>query len=82
MCIRDRSGERTVSELVDVTGMGQTNVSKHLHQLTSSGLVSRRKEGLFAHYSLADQGVLQICDLICGRLERETKARRKALASR
>lgn len=76
-----RSREHTVSELVDATGMGQTNVSKHLHQLMSCGLVSRRKEGLFAHYSLADEGVLQICDLVCGRLERETRARRKALAA-
>jgi DNA-binding transcriptional ArsR family regulator len=77
-----RAREHTVTELVDVTGMGQANVSKHLHQLMACGLVSRRKEGLYAHYSLADRDVLKLCDLMCGRLERETKARKKALATK
>jgi DNA-binding transcriptional ArsR family regulator len=77
-----RDGERTVSDLVEQTGMGQANVSKHLQQLMSCGLVARRKEGLYAHYSLADRDVLKLCDLMCGRLERETKARKKALAAR
>lgn len=74
-----RGGERTVSEIVELTDMGQTNVSKHLQQLMSCGLVARRKAGLYSHYSLADRDVLKMCDLMCGRLERETNARRKAL---
>jgi DNA-binding transcriptional ArsR family regulator len=77
--LRDR--EHSVSELVASTGMGQANVSKHLQQLMSCGLVGRRKEGLFAHYSLADRDVLKMCDLMCGRLERETKARKKTFAA-
>jgi DNA-binding transcriptional ArsR family regulator len=77
-----RAREHSVSELVVETGMGQANVSRHLQQLMSCGLVSRRKEGLYAHYSLADRDVLKMCDLMCGRLERETKARKKALAGR
>jgi DNA-binding transcriptional ArsR family regulator len=77
-----RDGERTVSDLVEQTGMGQANVSKHLRQLMSCGIVARRKEGLYAHYSLADRDVLKLCDLMCGRLERETSARKKALATR
>ncbi len=77
-----RSREHTVSELVDVTGLGQANVSRHLQQLTACGLVSRRKEGLYSHYALADRDVLKLCDLMCGRLERETKARKKALSAR
>jgi DNA-binding transcriptional ArsR family regulator len=75
-----RTQEHTVSALVGETGMGQANVSKHLQQLMSCGLVARRKEGLFTHYSLADRDVLKMCDLMCGRLERETKVRRKALS--
>ncbi|HEY5162371.1 MAG TPA: metalloregulator ArsR/SmtB family transcription factor [Terriglobales bacterium] len=40
-----RSGEFTVSELVEETELGQTNVSKHLQLLYAMGFVSRRKEG-------------------------------------
>ena len=40
-----RSGEFTVSELVEDTELGQTNVSKHLQLLYAMGFVSRRKEG-------------------------------------
>jgi DNA-binding transcriptional ArsR family regulator len=74
-----RLREHTVSQLAKETGIGQANLSKHLQQLTACGLVSRRKAGLFTHYSLADRDVLKLCDLMCGRLERETKARKKAL---
>ena len=70
----------TVSELVEETGFGQANVSKHLHILHSIGFVRRRKEGLFVYYSLADKGVLAICDTMCGRLESEMKQRDKLLA--
>ncbi len=76
-----KSGERTVTELVTATGLGQANLSKHLQQLYAAGVVSRRKEGLFTYYALADKDVLKMCDLMCGRLDRETSARRKALSA-
>lgn len=75
-----RSGERTVTELVDETGFGQANVSKHLQHLFSLGFVRRRKEGLFTYYSLAGKSVLQLCDTMCGRLEAEMKVRNRMLA--
>ncbi len=76
-----RNDEHTVTELAEVTGMGQANLSRHLQQLLASGLVARRKEGLYAFYALADRDVLRMCDLMCGRLERETRARKKVLAT-
>ena len=75
-----RDQEMTVSELVDATGMGQANVSKHLALLLSLGFVARRKEGLFAYYRLADPRVFQLCDLMCARIESEVTSRRKALS--
>ncbi len=74
-----RSGERSVSELVAETGLGQANVSKHLQQLTAAGFVTRRKEGTFAYYSLADDAVFDLCDVMCGRIEAEQRERRAAL---
>lgn len=75
-----RAGEMTVGGLVEATGLGQANVSKHLQLLHSLGFVGRRKEGLFVYYALADKGVFQLCDVMCGRLEAETKVRRRLLA--
>lgn len=75
-----RGGELTVSELVEETGLGQANVSKHLQLLYSLNFVARRKEGLHVYYALADRGVMRICDIMCGRLESEEKARRRRLA--
>ena len=75
-----RAGEMTVTALVAETTLGQANVSKHLQLLHSLGFVTRRKEGLFVYYLLADQSVFQLCDLMCGRLEKELKARGRLLA--
>lgn len=75
-----RGGEMTVGELVEETGLGQANVSKHLQLLHALGFVTRRKDGLFVCYALADRTVFQLCDVMCGRIEAEAKARRRLLA--
>jgi DNA-binding transcriptional ArsR family regulator len=77
-----RGGEKTVNELVDATGLGQANVSKHLQSLFAAGFVRRRKEGLFTYYALADRTVFRLCDIMCGRLEQELASHRKVLAGR
>ncbi|HXY70340.1 MAG TPA: metalloregulator ArsR/SmtB family transcription factor [Gemmatimonadales bacterium] len=59
-------GERSVSELVVETGLGQANVSKHLDVLRRHGFVARRKDGLNAFYRMADREVFRICDIMCG----------------
>ena len=74
-----RGGERSVNELVELTGLGQANVSKHLQQLVSCGYLSRRKEGTFVYYAIASEDVFMLCDVMCGRIEEERKARRAAL---
>lgn len=66
-------GERTVSELVEDTGLNQANVSKHLGLLRSTGFVERRKEGLYAFYDIADPSVEVLCDVMCGRLEAQAE---------
>jgi ArsR family transcriptional regulator len=77
-----RSGERTVGELVEQTGLGTANVSKHLQLLNSAGFVTRRKDGLYVYYALAGDDVFQLCDLMCGRLEAESVSRRRVFAKR
>lgn len=73
-------GECSVSELVERTGLAQGNLSKHLQQLYAAGFVSRRRDGLFVQYALADEGVLQLCALMCERLDEDAEAERAVLA--
>ena len=77
-----RRGEATVSELVENTGMGQANVSKHLQLLHTLRFVARRKDGLFVYYSLADDSVFQLCDVMCGRIAQDSRERGRIVAGR
>jgi DNA-binding transcriptional ArsR family regulator len=77
-----RGGERTVTALVEATGLGQANVSKHLQLLLAAGFVGRRKDGLFARYRIVDQDVFRICEMMCDRLEVDARRRRHVLAGR
>jgi DNA-binding transcriptional ArsR family regulator len=76
-----RTGDYSVNELVEKTGLGQANVSKHLQILHATGFVTRRKEGLFVHYALADSTVSKLCDLMCDRVHAQFEVRRRRLAS-
>jgi DNA-binding transcriptional ArsR family regulator len=75
-----RPGPLHVSALMDATGLNQANLSKHLRVLHAEGLVSRRRDGLFVFYQIADRSVLELCDLVCGAVE--SRARKTALAFR
>jgi len=66
-----REAPATVQELQVATGASQQNVSKHLGVLLRSGLVSRRKEGNFSLYAIADEGVFELCEHVCGGLRRQ-----------
>src|SRR5687768_3277881 len=75
-----RDGEKTVSQIMDATGLGQANVSKHLQLLHALGFVDRRKEGLFVYYQLAGEDVFQLCDLMCARVASEMDTRTRLFA--
>ena len=75
------AGERNVSELVSDTGLTQANVSRHLAVLTEAGLLSRRKDGLSVYYAIADPSIFDLCEHVCGSLQRRLQANAKALGS-
>ncbi len=66
-----REGPASVQELQRATGASQQNVSKHLGMLLRGGLVSRSKEGSFSRYAIADEGVFELCEQVCGGLRRQ-----------
>ena len=74
-----RGGERSVTELVRETGLGQANLSKHLQLLHAHGFVARRKDGVSVYYVLAES-VDDLCDIMCRQLNAQATSRRGKLA--
>jgi DNA-binding transcriptional ArsR family regulator len=66
-----RQGERSVGELAQLCGYSAANVSRHLALLTQHGLVRRESRGNSAFYSIADDSVYALCDLVCGNIARQ-----------
>jgi DNA-binding transcriptional ArsR family regulator len=64
-----RDSEQTVNALAGKLDAGQQNVSKHLAVLADAGMVARRKEGTRVYYRIADDGVFDLCEQICGSLQ-------------
>jgi DNA-binding transcriptional ArsR family regulator len=66
-----REAPASVQELQVAIDASQQNVSKHLGVLLRGGLVGRRKEGNFSVYAIADEGVFELCEHVCGGLRRQ-----------
>lgn len=66
-----RDGEAGVQELTDATGASQQNISKHLGVLHGAGILSRRKEGNRVFYAIADDSVFDLCEHVCGGVQRQ-----------
>ena len=71
---RLREDEATVLELTELIGTTQQNVSKHLRLLQQSGIVARRKQGNYAYYRILDDGVYELCEAVCGSLNRRVES--------
>jgi DNA-binding transcriptional ArsR family regulator len=71
---RLREGEASVNELAAALGASQQNVSKHLTLLAEAGIVGRRKQGTHVYYRIVDEGVLELCEQVCGSLEQQLRA--------
>lgn len=62
------SGEKSVSEVVELCGSSQANVSRHLSALHRAGILLRRKEGVAVFYSIADNATVEMCQTICAKI--------------
>jgi ArsR family transcriptional regulator, cadmium/lead-responsive transcriptional repressor len=56
-------GPRSVSELVEVTGLAQSNVSNHLGCLRDCGLVTSEQLGRYVYYQVSDTRVTDLVRL-------------------
>jgi DNA-binding transcriptional ArsR family regulator len=59
-----RDGERSVSDLVGQTGLKQANLSQHLAIMRAAGVVTARRDGPRAFYSISNPKLIQAFDLI------------------
>jgi len=62
------SGEKSVSEVVELCGSSQANVSRHLAALYKVGILLRRKEGTTVFYSIADNATVEMCQTVCAKI--------------
>ncbi len=58
-------GEKNVTEIVSEVGASQSLVSHQLQTLRKANLVWTRRQGTSVYYSLADEHVVKLLDLVC-----------------
>lgn len=63
-----KTGAKNVTEIIEATGLGQANVSKHLKILVQAGMVTRHPEGINVYYQISDPMIFELCELVCDRL--------------
>lgn len=59
-----REGERTVSELVELTGFTQSAVSRQLGVLRGAGILTARRQGRGVCYHITNLKIVTVCDLM------------------
>ena len=76
-----KEGEKNVSEIIRITGLGQANVSKHLKLLTQAGIVKRTQQGVNVVYAIANPLVFSLCDLVCNSIATQLQEQNQHLES-
>jgi ArsR family transcriptional regulator len=75
-----KDGKKSVTALMEETGLGQANVSRHLQALTEAGLLDRSRQGLRVIYSIADPSIFDMCRQVCGGIQQRLKQQVKGFA--
>jgi len=73
------AGYQNVTALVQVTGGMQSNVSRHLSKLLLAGVLNRRRQGTQVIYSIADPSLYDLCEQVCGSLEKRFATKAKVI---
>lgn len=66
-------GECAVGELAEATGISLPNASQHLGRLLNGGIVKRRRAGKAVLYSMADDSIESLCDIVCASVRRRAE---------
>ena len=75
-----QDGEKSVGEITDAIQTSQPNVSKHLKILQNAGITKREQKGNTVFYSIADESIFTLCELVCDRLEENLRSQASIFA--
>jgi ArsR family transcriptional regulator len=74
-----RGGERCVCEIFPAIGEEQSNTSRHLNMMVSTGILSRRKDGVKIFYAVKHHEIFEIVDLATVIMTKEITGRHTML---
>jgi DNA-binding transcriptional ArsR family regulator len=74
-----RDGERCVCEIFPAISEEQSNTSRHLVLMLTTGILSRRKEGLKIYYAIKHPEILEIVDIATILVKQEIAGRHELL---
>jgi ArsR family transcriptional regulator, arsenate/arsenite/antimonite-responsive transcriptional repressor len=77
-----KNGEKTFSHLFSLFGLDKSTVSKHLSNLREAGIVSSRKKGADAIYTLETPCVTDFFNCVTAVIESRVKRQVKCLSCR
>ena len=72
--------EKSVNELSELVEASQPNVSKHLKILQDAGVLNRHQKGNAVYYSISDESIFELCEVVCNSLERPLENQARILA--
>lgn len=58
------TGEKSVGELIEATGLAQTSMSQHLSKLKDEGIVTFRRDHRYLYYRIDNDVILKIMDIM------------------
>lgn len=73
--------EKSVNQIVEETGVSQTNVSRHLGMMYQGGVLSRRREGSQVFYCVSDTSFTDLCRTVCVRVASELEVDKRVKRS-
>jgi DNA-binding transcriptional ArsR family regulator len=59
-----KNGEKSVSELTQLLGLPQANVSQHLAVLRETNILTTRREETSIHYKIANPKITKACNIL------------------
>ena len=74
-----REKEKTVNELIEKTGISQSNLSQNLAILRSKGIVRARRDGTNIYYSISNKKIIRVYDLVSQVLMESLESQNKTI---
>ena len=62
------AGPLHMGELASLTGLEQSNLSRHVAAMEQGGCVARRREGQRVYVEIIDPTLKPLCEVVCGAL--------------